>query len=38
VREISGVTLVENDEVISEQEIAERYINWWKEQPISDFE
>lgn len=29
VREISGVNLIKDDEVISEQEIAERYINWY---------
>ena len=29
-REISGVNLVKNDEkILNEQEVAERYLNWW---------
>lgn len=32
VREISGIDLVKPDEVIVEQEIAERYINWWEKK------
>ena len=30
VREISGIDLTRPDEVISEQEVAERYIKWWE--------
>jgi len=32
VREISGVDLIKRSEIMSEQEKAERYINWWNEK------